>query len=82
MLPLSWTLYSDAPSAVARMHSPAGSSGQGSRAVVDAPAQRPPQRRAEVAEPLGLAVVDVLRDAAGEHHAVDVRRASPSGSVR
>jgi hypothetical protein len=44
-LPLSCTLYSEAPSAVARMHSPAGSSGHGSapdRSAGDRLAERRP----------------------------------------
>ena len=71
MLPESCTLYSEAPSAVARMHSPAGSSGHGSAPLSTAPADRRPEAPAHVAEVAALAAVDVLADAAREHHAVD-----------
>ena len=71
MLPESCTLYSEAPMAVARMHSPAGSSGYGSAAGIDAPADRAAQAPPEVAEVALLAAVDVFGDAAREHHAGD-----------
>ena len=71
MLPLSWTVYSEAPSAVARMHSPAGSSGQGSSAAVQPRAYRVAETAAHIGEIERLAVIDVFRDAAREHHALD-----------
>ena len=63
------------------MHSPAGSSGQGSL-----PASRRrriawPEAPAQVAEVARLAAVDVFAHAAGEHHAGDSLDGS-SGSVR
>ena len=68
---VSCTLYSEAPSAVARMHSPAGSSGHGSapasrRARMAAPRRRPMSPKSRV-----LAAVHVFADAAREHDAVD-----------
>ena len=50
VLPLSCTLYSEAPSAVARMHSPAGRSGQGKAPDSMRPAQRTAEPDAHVAE--------------------------------
>jgi hypothetical protein len=72
VLPESCTLYSEAPIAVARMHSPAGSSACGSRPAAmrrRARSEPPP----EVEEVALLAPVDVFADAAGEHHARDAR---------
>ena len=71
VLPESCTLYSDAPSAVARMHSPAGSSGQGSAPASSRLRSARPKPAAHVAEIAVLAAVDVFADAAGEHDAVD-----------
>ena len=71
MLPLSCTLYSEAPSAVARMHSPAGSSGQGSAPASIRRRTACAEAAPHVAEVALLAAVDVFADAAGEHDAVD-----------
>ena len=71
MLPLSCTLYSEAPSAVARMHSPAGSSGQGRAPASSRRAHGAAEPPAHVAEIARFASVDVFGDAAREHDAVD-----------
>ena len=70
-MPESCTLYSEAPSAVARMHSPAGSTGHGNAPCVDALADGAAEPRAHVAEIPVFALIDVFGDAAGEHDAVD-----------
>ena len=71
MFPDSCTLYSDAPSAVARMHSPAGSSGNGKRPASRRSRIGAAEPAAEIAEVALLAAVDVFAHAAREHRARD-----------